>query len=317
MPFTDIIGQEKPANLLREYIHQKRIASSYLFIGPEGVGKKMAAQCFAKALNCEENNLDACDKCISCLKIDKGQHPDMHFIGSEDIIKIEEVRQLQREIALRPYEGKFKVFIIDNAHNLTADAANAILKVLEEPPAHSIIILVTAKPQKLFKTIISRCQVIRFNSVPRLELKEILENKFSLSKANAHFLAYFSEGRIGLALKLKDTDLLAEKDKIIDGFSKPRGIFAQDDTWQEKDEIRNYLNILAVLVRDIIINKTGLANSEVINIDRIDDLKRYADTYSFPDLERMLKAISDSLLYLEQNINTKLLLSNLNISLKG
>jgi len=325
MSFNLIKGQDKTIEFLKDYIRNNRLASSYLFTGPEGIGKNLVARTFAKALNCENNNLDPCNECASCLKMDKLSHPDLHLIGvssaieedQSEAIKIEDIRQLQREINLKPYEAKTKIFIIDNAHQLTREAANALLKVLEEPPSRSVIILVTAKPALLFKTIISRCQILKFSPLPRIELKQILKKEYNFDENQAHFFAFFCEGRLGLALRLKDTDIFREKNRVIDDF-----LLGANSNWdtslaQGREIIRKYLNILALWFRDIYLIKIGMPQSEIINLDRKNELLDSAKNYSFMGLDKIFKGISDSLLYLEQNVNTKLLLSNFRLALKG
>lgn len=321
MSFSSIKCHDQPIKLLQDYMRAGRVASSYLFLGPEGVGKKLAALTFARALNCETMQYDCCDACPTCLKITKLQHPDLHLLGVAEapeaeapgVIKIEEIRRLQKDISLRPYEAKKKVFIIDNAERMTAEASNALLKVLEEPTAGSMIILVSAKPALLFKTIISRCRILKFAPMPRFELKEVLKKDYALDEGYAHFLAFFCEGRLGSALRLKDTALSRERDRVIDGFILKRG---QAEP-QGRDQIRVYLNMLAIWFRDLYLAKIGLPRRELVNSDRYAQIAQLTQDYSFTDLDRAFKCIGDSLLYLEQNINTKLLLSNLRIALKG
>ena len=220
MSFSTIKGQDNPVSILQSYLERNRLAGGYLFTGPEGVGKKLTAKILAKTLNCQEGGLDSCDRCPSCLKIEKDQHPDVHLIESDgQEIKIESIRQLQREISFRPYEGKKKVFIIDKAHTLNPESSNALLKILEEPPKDSVIILVTDKPNLLFKTIISRCKAIKFPALKRSELKGVLKLEHGFSDEMAHFLAYYSEGRIGYALRLKDSGILCQKNAVIDIFA--------------------------------------------------------------------------------------------------
>lgn len=316
MSFDAIRGQDKAIKILKGYIELSRLSGGYLFTGPEGVGKKLAAKTLAKALNCPQNNLDACDSCASCKKIDNNQHPDMHFIEQEESeIKIEFIRGLQREASLRPYEANRKVFIIDNAHKLTAEASNALLKILEEPPKSSLIILISDKPALLFKTIISRCKALKFPALPRLTLEDIMKRDFRLDNNTAHFLAYFSEGRLGRALKLKDTGIIGEKNAIIDKLAHAHRPSLANTAAQNKDEFRGYLNILSTWFRDIYLLKTGLPHSEAINSDRMDALLGAMGKFSFSDLDSILGCIYDSVVYLDQNINNKLILHNLGAQL--
>lgn len=323
MSFKDIKGQEQALGIIKESIAKRRFGRGYLFTGPEGIGKRMAAITLAKALNCESQNFDSCEVCPSCRKIDARRHPDVHFINCACIdkneavtgsIKIDDIRSLQRQANLLSYEGRMKVFIIDNAHNLTDEASGALLKILEEPPGNMLIILITSKTALLFKTIISRCQNFKFYPMPRAGLKMLLTDDFKLEPVMAHYLAYLSEGRLGAALSLKDSAVISDKNRIIDefGFGKSHG--NMNSISEDKDKLRYALNVLVVWFRDIYLLKSG--NKDVVNLDRCEDLAKAAAVYSFQEIDELIKAISGSLLYIGQNINIKLILLNLKAMLK-
>ena len=236
----------------------------------------------------------------------------MHILETDGPeIKIEQIREMQKDINLKSYEGKRKVFIIDNAHRITPEASGALLKILEEPPGKSLIILISDKPALLFKTIISRCKILKFLPLKTAELKEILKKDYSLDNNTAHFLAYFSEGRLGLSLKLKDTDIIREKNRVIDKFIFSRRPSLDNLPIQNREQVLSLLNILATWFRDIYLIKIGMPYSEIINFDRQDDLLKFMSRFSFLDLNAILDSISDSILYLDQNINIRLLLNDL------
>ena len=333
MSFKNIIGQDKAIRIIRDSAQDFEVSSSYLFIGPQGLGKFLTAKTLAKAVNCLEEKMDACDRCASCLKIEKNQHPDVHIIdaclsnsaepdeqslqGQEkkktEAVKIEQIRQLQKEANLKPYEARKKVFIINDAHNLTEEAANALLKTLEEPPRDSLIIMVTAKPQLLLKTVISRCRRIKFYPLPRATLQDLLSNEYSVEASFAHFLAYFCEGRIGQALALKDTGIFNEKNKIIDEFVlEEHAAFGYRRDLQSQD-LRKCMNILVSWFRDIYMLKVGMPHAELVNFDRRDELLESMSGYSIGALDDITRFISEAFLYLEQNINPKLVAANLKI----
>lgn len=241
-----------------------------------------------------------------------GNHPDLHIIDSQGgEIKIEFIRQLQREIFLRPYEGRKKLFIIDDCHRLNAEAQNALLKVLEEPPKSSLIILITDKPSLLFKTIISRCKQVKFQACVREKLQEILSNEYGMDKASSHFLSYFSEGRIGCALRLKQERFQDEKNRVIDAFAQQGRPGLNNVPLQDKQDARKALNILASWFRDIYLIKSGIAHSEIINFDRRDDLLSLMNRFSFVELNEIMNSISDSIMYIDQNINLRLMFHSL------
>ena len=318
MAFGEIKGQDRAIAILKGHLNNSRVAGAYLFTGAEAIGKYLAARTFAKALNCSGNKDDSCGTCASCRRIEKNEHPDVHFIDPQDsdAIKIEDIRQLKQNISLRAYEARFKVFVINDAHKLTAEASNALLKILEEPSGSSVIILVTAKPALLFKTVISRCQAVKFFPLERAKLENMLKENYNIEPDPAHFLAYFSEGRIGRCLELNDTDALKDKNTVIDIFTVSRATNLDNLAKQNsKEDIRRYLNTLASWFRDLYLAKLGATPAELINVDRSTEIARSVDSYSWDKLEKIFKCISDSLLYLEQNINVKLTLSNLKAEL--
>lgn len=331
MSFKNIYGQDNAVALLASYLHEGKLEGGFLFCGPDGIGKCLTAKTLAQSANCLENDFDSCDNCASCKKIENLQHPDVYFIdadtpidipgegpndeGSTNALKIGHVRQLQKNISYRAYEGKKKFFIIDNAHNLTPSASNALLKILEEPPKGSVIILITDKPFLLFKTIISRCKIIKFIPLQRQKLEGILINDYELDNDSAHFLAYFCEGRLGKALQLKDTDILNEKNALIDRFINTNKLKLDNFSLQKRDEVRSCLNILATWFRDIYLLKVGAEESELINLDRAPELSRSLAHFSVSKLNGIMDSISESIFYLERNINTRLLLHNLGAAL--
>lgn len=319
MSFKDIKGQERPIEIIKECVKDSRQAKGWLFTGPEGIGKKLAARAFAKALNCQDGLLgDSCDNCVSCRKIENIQHPDIFYIDDSESgsIKIEDIRQMQKNLSLRPYEGRKKVYIIDNAHNFTPEASGAVLKILEEPPENSVIILISSKPALLFKTVVSRCRALKFYPMQQQVLKSILMNDYGLDCACAHFLAYFSEGRLGDALRLKDEGLFNRKNMIIDEIICHNKDGVNKTDFEDRQSLRRALNIVTVWFKDIYLAKAGRAGQELINIDRKDDLLKSAREYTFAELDNVVNNISDSLLGIEQNLNVKLLLSNLRCSFK-
>ena len=316
MSFSAIMGQEKALGILKNYIDNSSLEGGYLFSGPAGIGKKMSALALAKKLNCPESLNDSCGHCSSCLKINNNQHPDVHIISSEEpLLKIDAIRQLQKEINLKAYEGAYKVFIIDNAHTLTSEAANSLLKILEEPPKKSLIILISDKPNLLFKTVISRCKIIKFSPLKREILEELLRKDYKLDHSFAHFLAYFSDGSLGRALKLKDEDIIGKRNQLIDRFVLATNPSAQGLSLKSRADVRDYLNLLSTWFRDIYLLKAGLPEREVINSDRSRDLSQGALNFSFSELDAILGSITQAVSYLEMNVNTRLLMHNLGTEL--
>jgi DNA polymerase III subunit delta' len=315
MRFDEMIGQERALGMIKAHLVNNRFCGAYLFSGAEGIGKKLAAKISAAALNCQDELNSPCGVCGSCLKIQKEAHPDLHIIqNGQAQIKIEDIREILRQANFRPYEGKAKVFIIDNAHKLNIEAANSLLKVLEEPPANVAIILITHKPQSIIKTVLSRCKMIKFSPLPRARLEDVLVKNYAQDRPAAHFLAYYAEGRLGLALRLKDEPLLQEKNKLCDNLLSLRPL-DRNLAGQNKEQLHATLNILVSWFRDIYLIKAGLNEQEAINADRRLDLLKVANQYSYKQLDEIIWAIGESALYLEKNINSKLLIHNLGAQL--
>ncbi|HOU35747.1 MAG TPA: DNA polymerase III subunit delta' [Candidatus Omnitrophota bacterium] len=325
MIFDEIIGQEKAINRLKGYIDTRTVDGAFLFTGPAGVGKALCARSFAKALNCLSPDAHGCNECASCRKIDKDAHPDIHVIDScaagepadeeANQIKIAQIRQLQEDIGYRPYEGRKKVFIINNAHQMNLEAANAFLKTLEEPPSDSVIILITDRRALLLPTVVSRCRIVKFYPLSRSRLEEALTagavDGTRCSQQEAHFLAYFSEGSLGTALRLRERRVFEEKNRVIDlfcGSARPAG---DPVPAVSRQELLSSFNILASWFRDIYMLKTGAGPQELIHADRRDELAANARRYSFDDLDRIFGLISESALNVERNVNKKLLVSNM------
>ncbi len=300
MHLDEILGQQKPLEIINAYVEKSCFYGGFIFSGAEGIGKKMAAKIIAQKLNNSEKLI----------------HPDLHIIENEQAqIKIDDIRSVIREANFRPYEGQVKIFIIDNAHKLNPEAANSLLKILEEPPKDVLIILITDKPQNIIKTVLSRCKVIKFSPLTRSNLETILINNYFLDKVTAHFLGFYAEGRLGLALRLKDSLAPDEKNLIFDSLMLSIKPLDRNLMSQSKEQLRFSLNIFASWLRDIYLLKAGLADKEIIHLDRQNDLMSLSHKFSFKQLDDIMATLSESLLYLEKNINSKLILHNLGAQL--
>ena len=171
--FDEVAGQKQIIQTLKNAIKENKIAHAYLFTGPRGTGKTTMAKLLAKALNCESNN-KPCDECESCLAISEGSYPDVIEIDAASNNGVDEVRNLIDKVKYAPIEGKYKVYIIDEVHMMSQGAFNALLKTLEEPPAHVIFVLATTEPHKVLPTILSRCQRFDFGRISRKDIEERL-----------------------------------------------------------------------------------------------------------------------------------------------
>lgn len=170
--FSEVVGQDYIVKILKNTIKNKKVAHAYLFAGPRGTGKTTIAKLFAKAINCESFDEEACDECSSCLAFKEGNHPDIIELDAASNNGVDDIRELIDQVSYAPIIGKYKVYIIDEVHMLTPQAFNALLKTLEEPPAHVVFILATTDPQKIIPTVLSRCQRYNFSKISNLNMKK-------------------------------------------------------------------------------------------------------------------------------------------------
>ncbi|MBQ3414542.1 MAG: hypothetical protein IJH39_04175 [Clostridia bacterium] len=200
--FNKILGNEKIKQELIGTIEKEKVSHSYLFIGKEGIGKRLIAKEFSKRLLCLNNEED---NCKSCLEFENNNHPDFYYIDSEDgkSIKIEQIRYMQKKVQEKPIISKRKIYIIDNADLMTLEAQNCLLKTLEEPPEFVTIILIGQNEDAFLATIKSRCMILRFKSISNELVQKYMEENYDLKNINSAILKSF-EGSIGKAIKLKD-----------------------------------------------------------------------------------------------------------------
>lgn len=207
--FDEVVGQQPIIQTLKNAIVQNRIAHAYLFCGPRGTGKTSIAKIFAKMLNCEDESNKPCGKCTNCKMVQNGSHPDIIEIDAASNNGVDEVRNLIDKVKYAPMQGKYKVYIIDEVHMMTTGAFNALLKTIEEPPAHVVFILATTEPNKVIPTIISRCQRFDFNKVSQKDIEKRLsivckEEKIRIDPEAISLIAQLADGGMRDSLSILD-----------------------------------------------------------------------------------------------------------------
>jgi DNA polymerase-3 subunit delta' len=298
MALREIIGQDRALRILLGTLKRDRVPSSVLLSGDSGIGKRLAAINYAKAVNClEPVDFDCCDKCMSCKKIDSEMHPDISMIVPEnDVITIETIRNTQEVISLKPYEGRKKVLIVDDADAMNIYAANAFLKTLEEPPDDSLIILISSNPERLPDTIRSRCVNVRFYPLPVDGCREVVLKKGGFARGNylrhqtpspLRVVLNLAMGRPGLAVSrdfIKENEWFAKLlNNMIHGESK--------DSWGDKGEIRAWLDMAFILLRDMAVYKITERESDLILSNRrwaIGNMQKIKDILnSYQDMQQV------------------------------
>lgn len=207
--FDEVVGQQPIIQTLKNAIVQNRIAHAYLFCGPRGTGKTSIAKIFAKMLNCEDESNKPCGKCTNCKMVQNGSHPDIIEIDAASNNGVDEVRNLIDKVKYAPMQGKYKVYIIDEVHMMTTGAFNALLKTIEEPPAHVVFILATTEPNKVIPTIISRCQRFDFDKVSQKDIEKRLsivckEEKIEIDPEAISLIAQLADGGMRDSLSILD-----------------------------------------------------------------------------------------------------------------
>jgi DNA polymerase-3 subunit delta' len=210
MPFQQIIGHQRPIKWLQTAVETNHLGHSYLFHGEPAIGKRYTAMALTQFLHCEHPQVhstpDACGACRACHQIEQAIHPDCIIIQPEDgqkqnpKIKIDQIRAIEHLVIYRPLVGSHKVCLIDEADTMTIEAANALLKTLEDPPDHCLFLLISSRPEHLLPTIRSRCIALRFSPLPTHGVNQFLQQHTALKPSDANLVSTFSEGRLGQAL---------------------------------------------------------------------------------------------------------------------
>jgi len=317
MSLRKIIGQDRAIDILKGSISQDRIAGGYLFLGPDSAGKRSTAFEFAKLLNCINKKNDSCGECTSCIKIDNQAHPDIFFIKTkedESSISIKSIRQLQRRLSLKPFEARYKIAIIEDAQEMTDEAANSLLKMLEEPDSQTIFILTASSTKAILDTIVSRCQIIRFSQLSKEDVVKILIEDNSLEKEEASLLAVISGANIRKALELKEEEATSWKNELIDTFAPGKASFSMpsnDLTSASRQRLLDGLDIVLSFYRDILVYKYTKKEDLIMNIDRIDAVSETANNVSTEQIQQNIESIEKTRNLLDANVNTKLAIKQL------
>lgn len=321
--FRSIEGHERPLSILKRAVKHDALAHAYLFSGEEGIGKKMTAFALAAAINCAAAGPDGgCGVCPSCRKIIAGTHPDVRVLvpdGNE--IKIDQIREVQSDLALKPFEGTKKALFVDGADCMNQAAANAFLKTLEEPPGDALIVLLTALPQRLLPTIRSRCQEIRFYPLARHTLAQALEKKRGVSSEDAWFLAALAQGSMGRALAMEIDHEKSERREIFEMLSGvdcmgPEEALGLSETFsKDRERFERMISIAIERLRDTMVSSLTQDAALLVNTHS-DGLP--SDGVKVPALQRILADL-DLLVrsrgLLERRVSTQLVAENLFLKL--
>jgi len=328
MPFRAVTGHRPILTLLARAIARNTLPPSLLFAGPGGVGKRRTAVAVAEALNCPQPTragdfeLDACGACASCLRIARHVHADVMTIepGESGAIKVEQVRDAIDRTAFRPFEGRKRVVIVNDADAMAAPAQSALLKTLEEPPAGSVFMLISAIPDSLLPTVRSRCPILRFGALTVAEVVHLLTRHHGYTAADAHLAAVEAGGSLARALERRSVDLVdarAAAQRLLEhtarsgeparrleaaGIVKLKG----SNVAEERNQLATCLRALLSLLRDVGVIATQADTRLLANADLEVELRRLASAFDDRRSRRAFAAVDEALAALERNASPKI-----------
>jgi len=300
------------------------LSHAYLFAGPPRIGKTTLALYLAMAINCLERSADArpCGTCSACRKIERGRHPDVRIIDDqESSIKIDQIRELQMEIALSPFEARRRVYILCNFQRATLEAANCLLKTLEEPPPSAVLVLTASQAEMLLPTIVSRCQVLHLRPLPVDQVQEALQTHWGTDPRQARLLARVSNGRIGWAIDANSDDaLLQDRDKYLIALEQvlqqnrtERMILAQQLS-RDASALPDLFDLWQSWWRDLMLAKSGNEDA-LTNVDREQTVRIEAQNHTLAQIRTCLHAIERAAKQVEQNVSPRVALEVLFLSM--
>lgn len=314
MNFNSIIGQPVLVGSLKRAVQEDMVANGYIFCGPKGSGKRLAASVFARALNCRGAEPDKpCGGCISCRKFDSGNHPNIEVIKPTGAsIKIKQIREVITKVSKKPFESGYKVIVMEDADKMTQDAQDAFLKTLEEPPANTIFILLVQNHNSLLPTVLSRCQIFYLKKVSTQQIENYLTEHYNYDKEQITFAAAAANGIIGRAVEILSNKELQETRRNYVNFitkisnasytelSAMAGDFADS-----KDAAERLLDFMLSWYRDILISKQDCEKQVLVNSDNADVIVRQGEKLDESKLNRIIDAIKRTISYINHNVGTK------------
>jgi DNA polymerase-3 subunit delta' len=343
--FDRLAGNQRVKDLLKRMLTARRVPGALLFAGEEGVGKKLFALEIAKALNCRSpQGFEACDTCPSCVRIAKFNYPQSKdaddwiemirtdhldvgmVVAPKRVLRVDQMRQIEREANYRPFEGKARMFLIDDAEKLNDQSANALLKILEEPPPTSHLVLITARPATLLETIRSRCQLVRFSPLTVRELEDYLALDKTIAPAEGQLRARLAGGSIARALASDVVSFRGQREAMLcvlealavsGSWAELLSVAEQMNDAKHKDDYEANLDILEALIRDAWMLGLGASDDKIVNADLQAELARIARKIDSPKAAMWISRIEELREQLVVNVNRKIATDALFLAMAG
>ena len=324
--FRDVIGHEHLIEHLQSAIAMGKVSHAYIFDGEKGSGKNFLADRFAAALQCNAEGEKPCGTCTSCKQAEGRNHPDIIRITHEkpNTIIVDDIRQqLCGDVMIKPYKGPYKVYIVDEAEKLNVQAQNALLKTIEEPPVYAVIILLTTNSESFLPTILSRCVTLHLKPAKDSVVRRYLMEQVKIPDYQADICVAFAQGNIGKARRLALSEEFGQMKehvihlvKYIQEMDISELIFGMHKITEFKADISDYLDLLMVWYRDVLLYKATWNPSSIVFSDEIHTLRKMASKSSYEGIETILKALDKAKLRLAANVNFDLTMELLLLTMK-
>ena len=324
--FADVVGHHDIIQYMKTAVEQKKVSHAYILNGERGSGKKLLARLFAMTLQCESGQSEPCGKCRSCKQVESGNHPDIITLTHEKpgSISVDDVReQINGDIQIKPYAGPYKIYIIPGADMMTPQAQNALLKTIEEPPEYAVIFLLTENAESLLPTIRSRCVMLKLRNVKNTLIKKYLMEQMQIPDYQAEVCAAFAQGNMGRAIMLATSDHFYEiKEeaiqllKYIGEMELHEIVSAIKEINKYKLEVTDYLDIITIWYRDILIYKATKDVDKVVFSDQLKFIKEKAAKSSYEGIELILESIEKAKTRLRANVKFDLVMELLLLTIK-
>ena len=324
--FKDVVGHKDIVQYIQNAVKQNKLSHAYILNGQRGSGKKLLSRLFAMTLQCETGQPEPCGECRSCMQTKNGNQPDIITVTHEKpaTISVDDIReQLNGDVMIKPYSSPYKIYIIPEADLMTPQAQNALLKTLEEPPEYAVIFLLTENADSLLPTIRSRCVMLKLRNIKDKLVKKYLMEQLQVPDYQAELCAAFAQGNIGRAVMLAKSEHFNEiKDeaiqllKYIDEMELHEIVGAIKQIGKYKLEVTDYLDILTIWYRDILLYKATKDVEGLVFGDQLTFIKKKASNSSYEGIETILTAIEKAKLRLKANVNFDLLMELLLLTIK-
>lgn len=322
----NIIGHQQIIQTLKNSLQRDRVAHAYLLMGPPGIGKQTVARAFAQVLLCESSlNGNPCGKCRACAQLAGGNHPDLHLIEpSGASLKIEQIRELQKKVQLKPYQANRQVFLIEKAEAMTLEAANCFLKTLEEPSGQTVFLLLSDQPYALLPTILSRCQQMHFRPLTNQEVITGLVRLCGMEQGRAAELAPLASGSLGRAQKLAQGEgqwparaKALELARRLPQINRLQALATAEELAVDRSEAVEILELLLLWFRDLLVFAYTQRKGLLMNQDQIHLIEEQVAQYNPSQISTILEEIKSAKEKILANANTRMTLEVLMLKINS